>query len=119
MGQQANTLSTPMTRLFAHEGVVQMAQSPGNLAKLATLDAATELAIDMGAEKVAEDTLVEGALRLNTYRVRILYILVFHVLLAIDERILVAQLVETCIRVTPTLWNTAYIPYSMEHLQYT
>ena len=91
MGQQANTLSTPMTRLFAHEGVMQVAQSPENLAKLATLDAATELAIDIGAEEVAEDTLVEGALQLKTYRVRILYILVFH----IYELILVAQLVET------------------------
>ena len=71
MGQQENTLSTPMTRLFAHEAVVQVAQSPENLAKLATLDAATELAIEIGAEEVADDTLVEGALQLKTYRVRI------------------------------------------------
>ena len=84
MGQQANTLSAPMTRLFAHKGVVQVAQSLGNLAKLAPLDAATELAIDIGAEEVAEDTLVEGDLKLKTYR------LVFHVLLAIYELILVA-----------------------------
>jgi hypothetical protein len=59
-----------MMRLFAHEGVVQVAHSPENLAKLPTLDAATELAIDIGAEEVSEDTLVEDALRLKTYRVQ-------------------------------------------------
>ena len=82
-----------MTRLFAHEGVVQVAQSPGNLAKLATLDAATELAIDIGAEEVAE-----GALQFKTYRVRVLYILVLHRYLRTYTS---AQVVETCIRVTP------------------
>lgn len=69
MGQQAGTLSTQMARLFAHEGVVHVAQSPENLSKLPNLDAATELAIEIGAEEVTEDTLDEGALKLKTFRV--------------------------------------------------
>ena len=105
MGQQANTLSTPMTRLFAHEGVVQVAQSPGNLAKLATLDAATELAIDIGAEEVAEDTL-EGALQLKTYRVRIFIISCVTSDIQTYTSCFHYETFISCIRVTPTLWTS-------------